>query len=382
MRRLLPLIPLIAACSPVAHIGGTTDPNDPAVVLVIAQSNQGSSLCTGEVISPHVVLTAAHCVDPAVVGNGNTFSIFLGYDINDNAQNINSNFVLAKSVDWDHQFNQGNLQGGHDVGIVVAGRAINVTPLPFNHANLDNNFNGAPLRIVGYGISSGSDQQGTTAGTKRQAMTQVNQLYQAFIYLGDAQHNTCEGDSGGPAFAMLNGIEQIVGITSFGDQGCTMGGYDTRVDQYAAFIDDYIQQNDPNGMMNPPPDMAQPMMPPPDMAMTNPFGSHDAGVKHGDMAGQLGGLGDLCSMNADCLSHLCASEGSTGFCTQPCDPTNPNSCPSPLVCGAVGTDHICMPQSHGATGGCAVARDHAPSTPLAIAFALTLLWLARRRENA
>src|SRR5579864_2132107 len=65
-------------------IGGTNDTADPSVVLMIAQvsGQQGASLCTGEVVSPHVILTAAHCVDPDVVGTGNTFYIYTGNDIN------------------------------------------------------------------------------------------------------------------------------------------------------------------------------------------------------------------------------------------------------------------------------------------------------------
>src|SRR5678809_1164168 len=46
-----------------AIVGGTTDSGDPAVVLVIIGDPNGGYIymCTGEVISPHVVLTAGHC---------------------------------------------------------------------------------------------------------------------------------------------------------------------------------------------------------------------------------------------------------------------------------------------------------------------------------
>ena len=42
-------------------IGGVTDTADPAVVLLYANSG---SICTATVISPTVLLTAAHCVSP------------------------------------------------------------------------------------------------------------------------------------------------------------------------------------------------------------------------------------------------------------------------------------------------------------------------------
>src|SRR6267142_4741929 len=53
-------------------IGGTNDTGDPSIVLLIAQpkGSQGAGLCTASLISPHVLLTAAHCVDPAVITQG------------------------------------------------------------------------------------------------------------------------------------------------------------------------------------------------------------------------------------------------------------------------------------------------------------------------
>jgi uncharacterized protein (TIGR03382 family) len=71
----------------------------------------------------------------------------------------------------------------------------------------------------------------------------------------DPNHGTCNGDSGGPAFMTLGGVEVIVGITSFGDSNCTQGS-DTRVDVFGTFVDTYVQMFDP---------VATPPPPPPDM---------------------------------------------------------------------------------------------------------------------
>jgi hypothetical protein len=60
------------------------------------------------------------------------------------------------------------------------------------------------------------------------------------VAIGDSKRDTCQGDSGGPALALIDGVETIIGITSFGDVGCHNGGYDTRTDRYLAFIDRYI----------------------------------------------------------------------------------------------------------------------------------------------
>ena len=50
----------------------------------------------------------------------------------------------------------------------------------------------------------------------------------------------CEGDSGGPSFATINGKLLEVGITSFGDQNCAQFGADTRVDAEKAFIMQHV----------------------------------------------------------------------------------------------------------------------------------------------
>src|SRR4051794_37673594 len=63
-----------------AIIGGTTDNGDPSVVALFAHQPGATSgsLCTGTVISSTKVLTAAHCVDPRVVGAGNVFEVLTG----------------------------------------------------------------------------------------------------------------------------------------------------------------------------------------------------------------------------------------------------------------------------------------------------------------
>ena len=46
----------------------------------------------------------------------------------------------------------------------------------------------------------------------------------------------CSGDSGGPSFAMINGKQTVVGVTSFGDQNCQQFGADTRTNIEKQFL--------------------------------------------------------------------------------------------------------------------------------------------------
>jgi secreted trypsin-like serine protease len=219
-------------------IGGVTDPGDPAVIALFAhQPGQGSgSLCTASLISPTVLLHAAHCVDPREVGAGNVFVAIQGTSLNQ-ATAVNN----VASTHFDPKFDPNRLNNGHDVGISILAQPItNIKPLPFNKAPLSNALIGQPVRLVGYGLNNGVQQTG--AGTKRQVTTKLDAFNNQLLQIGDTKHQTCNGDSGGPAFMNINGVQTIVGVTSFGQVGCTgNGGFDTRVDTQLAFIQQFVK---------------------------------------------------------------------------------------------------------------------------------------------
>jgi MYXO-CTERM domain-containing protein len=370
---LLASLFVCGACAPPSSIGalrapivgGTSDTADPGVVLVIAQqpNSQNASLCTGEVVSPHVVITAAHCVDPATVGSGAQFTVYTGDNVNNATSN--ADFLAVQTTDYDHAFNPSpqTLQNGHDIGVVILKSALSITPLPMNRTPVDNSMRGMPVRLVGYGITSGTDTTGMTAGIKRTTNTTLYQFDPLLLYFNDPNHLTCEGDSGGPAFMMLDGTtEVIVGITSFGDQGCTQGGADTRIDDYAdAFVEPFIMQYDPP----PPPDMSQP-----------PVTFDDGGT----VSFPPGSVGAACTDSSDCSSQICAKQGSGGFCTAACDPSVTDSCPLETHCGTIDTGHYCLRDRRG--GGCSTTLGAADAST-AVGFGLVLmllgLGLIRRR---
>jgi MYXO-CTERM domain-containing protein len=329
-------------------IGGATDSGDPSVMLLIGQrpNSASASLCTASVISPHVLLTAAHCVDPAVLmASDYRFSVFPGGDISSLKP---ADLLSVKETHFDPQFNpsQFGLTNGHDIAVVIMANALSQAPLPVNRAPLQDSMVGQPLRIVGYGVSDGNDTSGQTAGVRRSATTVLDSLTANFVKIGDPSHNTCEGDSGGPAFLTINGVEQIVGITSFGTGGCTTDTSDTRLDVFGSFVDPYVHMYDPSG-----PDMATPPGP----------------------------VGAPCSSGNDCASQLCTTGG---VCTAICDPKVASSCPAGSACTAQSDGSgICLPTSGSGHGGCAVAVGGSTSSALvAAALALVLALAAVRRR--
>jgi V8-like Glu-specific endopeptidase len=217
-------------------IGGGTDTGDPSVVAVYAQQLGATSgfLCTGSVIAPTVVLTAAHCVSASETGANARFVVLTANDIN----RPGGQQLAVKEVHANPRWTAKNLENGHDQGIVILAAPTTLAPLPFNGHALAASSTGAALRIVGYGLDDGVAQTG--AGVKREALTKMGSVEDTLIEVGNSQKGTCNGDSGGPAFMKLGGVETIVGTTSYGDETCSDGGYDARVDTDVDFIQPFL----------------------------------------------------------------------------------------------------------------------------------------------
>src|SRR5436190_1819679 len=76
---------------------------------------------------------------------------------------------------------------------------------------------GIALRLVGFGRTGATD---TSAPRKREGTSLIASLAANDFAFAPSPSQTCEGDSGGPAFATLDGAERVVGVTSSGDPQC------------------------------------------------------------------------------------------------------------------------------------------------------------------
>jgi secreted trypsin-like serine protease len=252
-RALAALLALAAGCTSTIEpavfsrriVGGTETSGDPAIVLLIAQKpgSQLATLCTATIISPHVLLTAAHCVSAAAIGEGMQFSVYLGASI-DNARP--ADLLPVKAVHAHPDFSLSDVLAGGDIGVAVTEAALSPTPVPMNRQALSKDLVGEPARMVGYGKTTADDTTGATAGQKREVATVMGSFTEKLVRFGRAGETTCEGDSGGPGLMTLEGREVVVGVVSFGDQSCAELGVDTRVDVYADdFVQPFIDEIDP-----------------------------------------------------------------------------------------------------------------------------------------
>ncbi|MGQ0505074.1 MAG: S1 family peptidase [Myxococcaceae bacterium] len=220
-------------------INGTPTSDLPAVVALYGHKpgEQKGALCTATVVSPTILLTAAHCVHPETVGEGNEFGVFTTNDITD--PNNRGTPLPVKEVHWNEKWSAQNLMAGADIAVVILDQPTTIPPMPFNRAPLPTTFTGTPAKVIGYGLNDGFGQTG--AGIKRQATIKLNSFDDQFVKTGSWFGTTiCSGDSGGPVFVDINGVQTIVGVNSFGFIYCLGEASSTRVDANLVFVNKYL----------------------------------------------------------------------------------------------------------------------------------------------
>lgn len=225
-----------------AIVGGQDTTDQPAVIMSVAHQpgSMLATICTGVVISPHVVLTAAHCVSPANVGANAIFNLFEKENLN---LASSADLLPVASVDFDPQYDAKNFSNGYDLGVVVSPNVLTPAPLPLNRKGLTKSLIGQAATLIGYG-ERGADLA-NTAGIKREVQSQLDGYDDKFGRFGMEGATACEGDSGGPALMTLDGVLKIVGVVSFGDPTCTQSVAYSRVDAYLPWIDSKVQAFDP-----------------------------------------------------------------------------------------------------------------------------------------
>lgn len=173
----------------------------------------GDQLCTGSLLPNNIVLTAAHCVGEVE----EDMYIYFGTSV--------TLGILSRPVDkvevspyWytrkGMSKNRGDIALLHFQGKVPAGYKPATLLSAENHKLLTA---GQPVIIAGYGQSNSVSEDG--AGQLRLASVKIAnpQFATSEITIDQTKGvGACHGDSGGPAYIVINGKYHLWGVTSRG----------------------------------------------------------------------------------------------------------------------------------------------------------------------
>ena len=355
---------------PVSVIGGTATAvgQYPSVAGLVI----GSNLCTGTLIAPSWVLTAAHCVDPAVLALSSQDEVTRSAKVHFNTVDVLNDLgrvVAAAATFKDPLFNKDRL-GANDIGLIqLAEPVTDITPSLIN-LNAAMAPRGTIVTMVGYGSTERGAPPGS-AGVEYELRNRMSASCPGLGVMGSDTNllcfsqadnrGTCQGDSGGPAFAVIDGQPTIVGVTSFGDAQCAIYGADTRVDIEQPFLVMHVPEL--IGCLSDR-DCADRRTCFAHKCITQPFAPT--------------GIGTLCDSAADCDSSVCAESSQDGKrCSLTCHVSDPASCPDGFEClNSSGSLGACWPEAGG--GCCEVGGAGAPGTAL-LGLGAVALGLRRRR---
>ncbi len=242
---------LFAIAAPASAITGGDPDGDGhrGVAMIVFYEPAGRFRCTATLVTPTVLVTAAHCTEGTI---GRTFVTFAtnvptvapapvpadGYPI------MSYNGVTVSGTAYTHPQYSGftDLDNWNDVGVIVLDFPVNDRPLaalaPTNYLDAFGQpvLNKTIFTLVGYGTEVRKPDSGPQKPTpmsfpriRRVAESPGQKLMPQIVQMNGNINDTrgtggtCFGDSGGPAY--LDGY--IVTVTSYGytDNCRYLGGY-------------------------------------------------------------------------------------------------------------------------------------------------------------
>ncbi|MFY1826241.1 S1 family peptidase [Myxococcus fulvus] len=235
------------ACAPVSEdaatrgsgasriVEGAPAPEEVATVALLARRTRCSEpspllLCSGVVIAPDVVLTAAHCL--GLFGPEGAHEVFLGRELMPSPSDEGRFVRVARAVI--HPSYEPKTHA-YDVALLRLASPVHVPPAQLPSGNVIPRA-GELVRAVGYGDTKDVEEP---AGQRRQGTLRVTGVEPASFRAGASPGMSCVGDSGGPVLARDDtGRDVLVGITVSGDVACREEAVNVRVD---ALLADFIQ---------------------------------------------------------------------------------------------------------------------------------------------
>ena len=220
-----------------------------AIQSCVCIGNATQWFCTGVVVAPRVVLTASHC-------GSNITRILIGDQATPTLQGriVAVRQVIIHPNYREHPFNE------NDISILILDNDAAIVPARL--ATTDQVKEASQVHLVGFGYNDPQLPKGF--GVKREVrapmgpirhsdadnLTQFEQLtgfHSAYEFVAGRKglgRDTCNGDSGGPAYIEVNQGSVVAGLTSRATRDanvpCGAGGIYVRTDSFRSYIDGVI----------------------------------------------------------------------------------------------------------------------------------------------
>ena len=197
------------------------DPNGARASVVRVESSRGE-LCSGALIEPDLVLTAAHCV----LDRGS-------YQVIAVDRRFRQRAVRAVAAAMHPEFVPGTTprsQPGVDLAILRLEAPLGPDFSPLNPSSTGRVGRGEPVELAGFGIAGEGQRNARVLRQTRLVSLGTLQVANRVVVVADEERlaqttgaGACRGDSGGPILAGGPGGYQLLGIVSW-----SSGAFNTR----------------------------------------------------------------------------------------------------------------------------------------------------------
>jgi V8-like Glu-specific endopeptidase len=208
-----------------------------------------ASFCTGTLIAPNWVVTAAHCLKDQPT---ELVAFYVGKDGNGFGGTVYPAAELIYHPRYTAETNPGAVL--YDIGLVKLKTPVPATaakPYPYNRDGLKK---GSKVTFIGYGATGAPMQMPVGAGTKRRTAVNIDRVDDLTYSLKFEGTGVCFGDSGGPGLSDFEGETRVISVVSTGN-GCAgaecdpcneAGSNHTRVDTFSDWIASHIGDEFPH----------------------------------------------------------------------------------------------------------------------------------------